>query len=505
MRVVVFGAGYAGLTVARRLERSLPSDVELVVVDETGSHLVQHELHRVIREPSIAGTITLQLSDLLSQATVREASVRDIDPANRTATVVPNGDGDREKEERTAEQLQYDVAAICLGSETEFYDITGLREHAIPLKRIEDAKQIHSDVTETEGTVLVCGGGLSGVQAAGELTALADEHTLDLSVTLLERESRIAPRFDADFSDALRRELTARDVSVHTDTTVAAATDTEIECADGTTYNYDTLVWTGGIRGPSAVAGKRLEADSDLQLTEGTFVVGDTARLTGEDGEPVPASAQTAVREGKIAAQNIRAVVRNQRNANTADTSSATDSAAMDGAAASGDIESEALARYREKSLGWVVSIGDGAVAKVGPVVLNGEPARELKAVIGASHLGSVGEITRAADLVASELGWPTSETVDLLSLGSAHWEEFVDFPTDPATPGEIQTPLFGPAIDLFDAMSPLETVDVTALTGLTERQADGQFSLVDLFSVPAPSETDKDTESSPETDKKKE
>ena len=51
MRVAVLGAGYAGLTVARQLERTLPDDVELVVVDDTGEHLLKHEIHRAIRHP----------------------------------------------------------------------------------------------------------------------------------------------------------------------------------------------------------------------------------------------------------------------------------------------------------------------------------------------------------------------------------------------------------------------------------------------------------------------
>jgi len=46
MRVAVIGAGYAGLTLARKLQTALPDEATLVVVDESDSHLVQHELHR---------------------------------------------------------------------------------------------------------------------------------------------------------------------------------------------------------------------------------------------------------------------------------------------------------------------------------------------------------------------------------------------------------------------------------------------------------------------------
>ena len=79
MRVAVLGAGYAGLTLAKRLEDALP-DNEVVVVDEDGTHLVQHELHCVVRRPSLAEDITLDLREVLDRATVREATVTDVDP-----------------------------------------------------------------------------------------------------------------------------------------------------------------------------------------------------------------------------------------------------------------------------------------------------------------------------------------------------------------------------------------------------------------------------------------
>src|SRR6056297_435972 len=111
MRVAVFGAGYAGLTVARRLERHAPDDVDLVVVDESESHLVQHELHRVVRRPSLADTITVPLSAVLSDAEVRQARVTAIDADDGVATLAPV-DGDDET------TLEYDVGAVCLGAET---------------------------------------------------------------------------------------------------------------------------------------------------------------------------------------------------------------------------------------------------------------------------------------------------------------------------------------------------------------------------------------------------
>ncbi|MFB6308162.1 MAG: NADH dehydrogenase FAD-containing subunit, partial [Haloarculaceae archaeon] len=63
------------------------------------------------------------------------------------------------------------------------------------------------------------------------------------------------------------------------------------------------------------------------------------------------------------------------------------------------------LDRYEFDSPGWLVSVGDGAVAQVGPTVLRGRAALALKTSVGAGYLGSVGAVENAVDLVREELG----------------------------------------------------------------------------------------------------
>ena len=77
MRVAVLGASYAGPTVARRLERRLPEEAALVVVDDSGTHLVQHELHRVVRRP-LPGSARVDYGD----GTVRRVSLPRVEKAS---------------------------------------------------------------------------------------------------------------------------------------------------------------------------------------------------------------------------------------------------------------------------------------------------------------------------------------------------------------------------------------------------------------------------------------
>jgi len=437
MRVAVLGAGYAGLTLAKRLEDALPDD-EVVVVDEDGTHLVQHELHRVVRRPALAEDITLDLDDVLDRATVREATVTDVDPEASVATLQTgreNGTGSGD-----TETLEYDVAAVCLGATTNYYDLPGVREHATPLKRLADARTVRADflaaledgTPEEPARVVVGGAGLSGVQVAGELAAIADELADEpadpdvddaheaadsdaheaadsdapeavfvggadasdaVEVVLLEQKAHVAPEFPTNFQRAVRDQLEARGVTVRTGTAVEGADADGIDLANGERLDYDQFVWTGGIAGSPALDGDRPVVRRDLRLEGDTFVLGDAGRVVDTDGEAVPASAQAAIRQARVVADNVERLLDHRREGESGFRPR------LDG--------------YRFDSPGWIVSVGTGAVAQVGPTVLTGRPAKLAKASVGAGYLSSVGAVANAADLVREELGWPDDEEGD--------------------------------------------------------------------------------------------
>jgi len=371
MRVAVLGAGYAGLTLARKLEQTLPDSVSLVVVNEGADHLVQHELHRVVRRPSLAEEITVDL-DAVLDCEVRQARVTDVDPDEGTATL----DG--------SETLSYDVGAVCLGAQTAFYDLPGVREHATPLKRLDDAREIRERFLDLgDGDRVVVGGaGLSGVQVAGELAEMREDS--DIEVLLLEQEDAVAPSFPASFQSAVHDALVDVGVTIRTGTGVAGADADIITLEDGSDISTDQFVWTGGIEGSPALDADRPVVRADLRLGKSTFAVGDAARVVDSDGEAVPASASAAIREARVAADNIATLVDNREGG-------------------SGEFQPR-LTQYQFDVPGWLVSVGDDAVAKVGPSILTGRAALALKTTVGAGYLGTVGAVENAVDLVSEEL-----------------------------------------------------------------------------------------------------
>jgi NADH dehydrogenase len=384
MRVVVLGAGYAGLVVADRLETALPEDVELVVVDERDYHLVQHQLHRVIRRPGLADDVRVPLEDVFDRARVEQGRVSELD---REARAVEFADGSR---------LGYDVAAVCLGAETAYYGLPGVEEHSLPLKRLDDAEAIRAQfetVLESGSTAVVGGAGLSGVQTAGELAAFAREADAEdvVDVVLLEQEDRVAPSLPAAFQEAIREELEREGVEVRTSVTVTGATAGTVETVGGSVPN-DLFVWAGGIRGPDALGGERPSVRADLTVDDHTVVVGDAARVVDAEGSAVPASAQTAIREAEVAARNVASLVADRHD---------------------GDFRPQ-LDRYTFQSPGWLVSVGDGAVAQVGPSVFRGAAAKVAKVGVGVGYLASAGGVGDAVSLLREEFdlvrGRPGSE-----------------------------------------------------------------------------------------------
>lgn len=371
MRVLVLGAGYAGLVAAATIERNLPDAAELVVVDETGEHLIQHELHRIVRQPDLAGHLTIPVEAVVTDTTVIVDRVEDLQPATDRVSLANEGD------------LEYDACAICLGAQTADQEHEGVAEYGQPLKRIEHAHAIRERfdtlVDDGDGQIVVGGAGLSGIQLAGELAALTSQRGLwdQIDITLIEMADAVAPGFPDRLQEALARQLREVGVDVRLGTAITDATDETVRTNTDKEIETGQFIWTGGIRGPSALGGERPQVRADLALDDRTFIAGDAARIIDGDGQRVPATAQAAVKAGEVCGRNLLRAV---------------------GAGP------DRPARFTFQSLGWLVSVGDRAVAQVGPSVFTGPPARTLKASAGLRYLAELGAVREALEVVTAQI-----------------------------------------------------------------------------------------------------
>jgi len=323
--VVIVGAGFGGLRAARAL-REAP--VRVTVVDRHNYHLFQPLLYQV-------ATAGLSPEDIAHP--VRAILRRQRNASFRLAEV-ESVDLDARRLETTTGPIGYDALVVAVGGATNFFGLRSLETSALPLKDVEDAVAIRNHVLrmfelgvqETDPdrrramlTLVVVGGGPTGVESAGALSELVrlvltkDFPTLDLKevrVVLLEATDRVL----ADLPERLREytgeTLWRKHVEVRFGARVVGFEGERVALQGGEVIPAHTLLWAAGVRAaPLAdrVASRRgplgrLVARPTLQLPERdeVFVIGDAAFLESE-ARPLPMMAPVAMQQGELAARNV--------------------------------------------------------------------------------------------------------------------------------------------------------------------------------------------------------
>jgi NADH dehydrogenase len=328
--IVVIGAGYGGITAALRLANLFQSspDYHVVLVDRYPYHTLKTQLHEAAVHKS---EVTIDIGRIIRNRNVsfRLGSVASIDLVERQI-----GFG--------ATSLPFEYLVLALGSQANFYNITGLEKHSFPLQSAADAGKIYEHITvlcagaSTETDQLrrkemlrfvVGGGGLSGIELAGELVdhVAQSVHNYRLSademeVIVVEGADDILPASEAGIRERTRKKLEAKGVKILTGTRVVGVSSDEIELSTGERLRSRTLVWTGGIRiseiarqsGFAIGQSGRIIVNEFLQSVSSPFVyaIGDNAlAINPATGKPVPAAAQFALQQGRLVAGNLFAVV----------------------------------------------------------------------------------------------------------------------------------------------------------------------------------------------------
>lgn len=375
--VVVLGSGYAGAGAIKSLEDELRGQADITWISEVDYHLVLHEVHRCISDPTVQEKITIPVVEIKSPSTrFVEGRVENVDVDGREVELA---------DERT---IDYDYLLVAIGSETAFFGLDGLEEHAHTLKSLDDALGIHDAIRDAAreashddpARVIVGGAGLSGIQAAGEIARFRDEVDAPLDVVLVEALDTILPNSDSELQEALRRRLKERNVRMKTGEFIRAADEDSVTVGDER-VGYDVLVWTGGITGHKEMAGVDLEKDHDsnrvkVETTfqaddDRVFAVGDAALVEQSSGEPVPPNAQAAWDAAEVAGENVARAIRGQP-----------------------------LQAWTYKDKGTAISIGEDAIAhdvlNIPISTFDGFPARLLKKAIAVRWIADITSPSRA-------------------------------------------------------------------------------------------------------------
>jgi NADH dehydrogenase len=340
-RILILGGGFGGLHAALHLQRRLAGerDVEIVLVSRENFFSFTPMLHEVAASDVDLTHVVNPVRKLLRQARFFLGDVEQVDLERRFVRVA-HGSGAG----RHTHDLDFTQLVIGLGSTTDYYGLPGLAEHALPMKSLGDAIALRNRVigcleeadTECSGragrrpalaTVVVAGGGFAGVETLAALNDFARESLRfypnlsreDLRMVLVHSGDEILPELDPRLGAYARKKLLARGVEIHLGTKVRSASEDSVELSDGTRVPARTLVWTAGTS-PHPLLGTlpckkesgRLLVNDRLELAEwpGVFALGDCAWVPDPQGRPYPPTAQHALRQGRVIADNVVAELR---------------------------------------------------------------------------------------------------------------------------------------------------------------------------------------------------
>jgi len=335
-RVVILGAGFAGIAAARALRHA---DVDVVLIDRRNHHIFQPLLYQVataVLSPAEIAAPIRQLEVKQRNLSVLLAEVTRLDAASRMIEATSPGVGVR--------NIAYDYLVVATGAHPSYFGHDEFAQHAPGLKNLSDAETIRAKIlgafelaatTEDDSerarqmTFVLVGAGPTGVELAASLaqmvrvTLRGNFRRIDpaqASIILLDAGNRVLPTFAESLSRKVTRRLTKLGVKVLTgvkvetvDTEGVVASESGIPSAT-VRIPSATVLWTAGVAAspiPKMLGAKtdragRALVDPFLKVVDapGVFVVGDAASVMQHE-HPVPGVAQAAIQQGRYVGRLI--------------------------------------------------------------------------------------------------------------------------------------------------------------------------------------------------------
>ena len=412
-RILVVGAGFAGLYAAIGLKRAARDGHRVTVVNPENFMQYQPFLPEVASGTIDPRAVVVPLRTTLRHCEIVVGTVNRVDHAERRA-VATLADG-KERE------LEYDVIVIAPGSTSRVLPIPGLAENGVGFKTVQEAIHLRNHVlsrldvaaaSDDEDrrraalTFVFVGGGYAGVEALGELEdlvrdamrtyrSLAPSHPRWI---LVDVAPKILPELGDDLASYAKDRLVERGVEIAVNTRLESYLEGTVVLSDGSSFRADTLVWTAGVR-PSSLAkasglpvddAGRILTDDYLRVrgVDDAWAAGDAAAVPDRTtGALSPPTAQYGMRQGHRLARNIAAA-----------------------------LERRELQPFEHRNIGAVCSLGHyKGVAQIWGVKVKGFPAWFAHRTY---HLYAMPTLTRRAKIAAD---WTVALLFprDLAQLGS--------------------------------------------------------------------------------------
>ena len=336
-RVVIIGAGFAGINIVKSLENK---PVQIVLLDQNNFHQFQPLLYQVAisgLEPDSIVSPIRKLFRTCPNMIYRMAEVKEIKPKQKS---IITGNG----------ILTYDYLVIATGSSTNFYNIENLEKYTIGLKNIQDALNIRSWILQNfelslakvdqkqkyaHTKFVIVGGGPAGVEMAGALAEFkkyllkSDYPEIEfdmMKIYLIQADDRVLPSMTKKASNHAYKVLEKLGVKILLNTYVKDYDGDKITIDNKNgidSTDAKTVIWTAGVKGNNifGIDEKQITIEKRIKVDEynrvnsydDIFAIGDVASMISDKypkGHPMVA--QVAIQQGKTLAKNILGLIKNR-------------------------------------------------------------------------------------------------------------------------------------------------------------------------------------------------
>jgi NADH dehydrogenase len=337
--ILILGGGFAGVKVLTQLQKTFQNDVsvDITLVSRDNFFLFTPMLPEVSSGMIETRNIVTPVRAFCNRAKFYEANIESVDLKNKRVVISHAIGKHTDPIEWRNHTLNYDYLVVALGSETNFFGMTEVARNAFTIKTISDAIVLrnhvinmleqadleHDDISLRKSlmTFVVVGGGFSGVETVGELNDFIRDSN-DVRIILVNSGRRILPEVTDDLASFALQKLRESGVKVMLNTRLIAVTRDGVSLNDGIGISTNTMVWAGGARPDSLISGLQCKHDNSGRMItnnylevqgheDSAFALGDCASIIDPNtGNPCPPTAQHALRQGKIAANNIFSRIR---------------------------------------------------------------------------------------------------------------------------------------------------------------------------------------------------
>jgi NADH dehydrogenase len=325
-RVVILGAGFGGLSAARKMA----GFADVTVVDRHNFQTFLPLLYQVSTAGLAADHVAHPVRGALRKTGVqfRMGTPISVDHKNKSVKL------------DSSEVLEFDYLVVALGSATADFGVPGVNEHALGMKSVHEALTIRAEVLrrfedlcrfedETIFSISVVGGGPTGVEMAGAFAELVrgplkndQKHAAaHIKINLIEAGPRILPMFSEKLSARGKTDLEKLGVNVHLNTAVKEIKSRMIEISNGSQIPSEVTIWAAGVKGEPTGAklnlpliNTRIDVENTLQVKHypHIFAIGDIAGFVGENGRMLPMVAPVALQQGRHVAKQIKRIATGQ-------------------------------------------------------------------------------------------------------------------------------------------------------------------------------------------------